>query len=483
MRLLSATAIRDRLAARLSLPGPGPRDVPARQRTLEATVAWSYELLPADQQALACALAVFDGGFDLEQATAVAGPRPDGQDRLDDLLALADQSLIQPMPAPTGRIRFRMLRTIASYALARLEGSGRETEVRRRHAEAFLDLLSAAVPHLNTSRHAAWIDRVAPDQGNLRTAIRWAIDAAEGGLALRLTGVLWRFWHAYGMVAEGRALAERALAMPEAPTSGVARAWAEAAAGNLAYWQADHVMARAHYERQIAVAEAASDEVGLADGWFNLAHVPILSGEPLEVQRHFVEQAIARFRDLGDERGMARADSGLAMLAMAAGRTDEAYALLTEDRATFERLDDRQYHAITSATLGWAAFMRGDMPEAIRCSVEALVETHAMRDLGTTTISLHVGVLIATMLARPRDAARLWGAFEALCERYGVRPPAGLERFIGAIDPLAQARAQLSPEAFAGAVEDGRRMDLDAAVAIIVELGDMADAAGTAPPG
>jgi hypothetical protein len=196
-----------------------------------------------------------------------------------------------------------------------------------------------------------------------------------------------------------------------------------------------------------------------------------------------VEQAIARFRDLGDERGMARADSGLAMLAIAAGGADEAYRLLMEDRATFERLDDRQYHAISSATLGWAAFMRGDTPEAIRCSVEALVETHAMRDVGTTTISLHVGVLIASMLGALHDAARLWGAFQSLCDRYGIRPPAGLERFIGAIDPLAQARAELTPEAFASAVEDGRRMDLDAAVALIVELGDMADAAGTAPPG
>ncbi len=480
MTHLSPVVIRDRLAARLPLPGHGPRDAPTRQRTLEATVGWSYELLPADQQALVCALAVFDGGFDLEQATAVAGPGTDGGDRLEDLLALADQSLIQPMPAPTGRIRFRMLRTIASYALARLEESGRATHIRRRHAEVFVDLLSAALPQLNTSRHAAWIDRIAPDEGNLLTAVRWTIEAGEGELALRLTWVLWRFWHAYGKVAEGRVLAERALAMPEAPTDGATRAWAEAAAGNLAYWQADHATARVHYQRQIELAEASGDEAALADGWFNLAHVPIMEREPPEVQRHFVEQAIARFRDLGDERGMARADSGLAMLAIAAGRVDEAYQLLTEDRATFERLDDRQYHAITSATLGWAAFVRGDVPEAIRCSVEALVETHAMRDLGTTTISLHVGVLIASMLGALHEAGRIWGAFQSLCDRYGVRPPARLEEFIGAIDPLAQARAELSPEGFDAAVEDGRGMDLDAAVALIVELGEMAEAAGAA---
>ena len=135
---------------------------------------------------------------------------------------------------------------------------------------------------------------------------------------------------------------------------------------------------------------------------------------------------------------------------------------------------------MTNGSLGWASFILGDTPGAIRCVVAALVETHAMRDLGSSAISLHVGVLIASMVGRYEDAARLWGAFESLCARYGVQPPASLSKFIGDIDPLGPARQGLGDEGYAAAVEQGRQMTLDDAVALIVELGDMADEAS--PP-
>lgn len=478
--LLPLPVLRDRLTARLPLPGASLRDVPTRQRTLEGAVAWSYDLLPPDQRRLLQALAVFDGGFDVEQVAAVAGDDGLASDRLDDLLALADHSLIAPSTDAPGRIRFRMLRTIRAFALARLVEQGREAEIRRRHANAVVALLDEALPHMNTSRHAGWVDRLAPEQANLRAAIRWAIDADEGELALRLTGVLWRFWHAFGLVADGRALAEEALAMESAPRSGSVRAWAEAAAGNLAYWQADSVAANRHYEAQIEIATAAGDDVAVADGWFNLAHVIYIQGGDAASQREVADQVIARYRDLGDEWGLARATWSLAIMAMSAGDVDEAYERLLRDRDEFERLDDRQYHAMTTGSLGWAAYMRGDIPTAIRYSVASLVETHAMRDRGTATISLTTGVLMASMLGRPEEAARLSGAFEGLCQRYGVRPPASLERFIGEMDALATVRDALTPEAFAAAVEHGRRMTLDEAVALVAELGDMAS--GGQPP-
>jgi hypothetical protein len=269
--------------------------------------------------------------------------------------------------------------------------------------------------------------------------------------------------------------------MPEAPATGTARAWAEAAAGSLAYWQADHATARQHYERQVELATAAGDEAAVADAWFNLSHVLFLQDEPGPMQREFQQRVVARYRDLGDEWGMARAEWAFAVIAMSKGEVDEASARLESDRERFERLDDRQYLAMTNGSLAWVAFVNGDVPGAIRSSVASLTEAHAMRDLGTTTISLHVGVLIAAMLGRAEDAARLWGAFHSLCERYGVRPPASLERFIGDMDPVGVARAALAPEDFDAAVEEGRHLTLDDAVALIVELGDMADQASPPP--
>ncbi len=119
--------------------------------------------------------------------------------------------------------------------------------------------------------------------------MRWSIDAGEGVLALRLTAALWRFWQAFGQVADGRQLAEEALAMPEAPTAGSDRAWALGAAGSLAYWQADTATARRHYQAQIDVAEAAGDEACIADAYFNFGHVAFRPGDDEGLQLAFID--------------------------------------------------------------------------------------------------------------------------------------------------------------------------------------------------
>ncbi len=466
--------IRDRLTARLPLPGSGPRDSPTRQRTLEGAVAWSHDLLDADRQELLHHLGVFEGGFDLEQVDAVAGPSGAGGDRLDDLLELADQSLIVAMPAGSGRARFRMLRTIQSFALGRLAAGGLEADVRRHHAEAYLDLATRVLPLLNSSRQSEGLDRVAPDRANLRSAMRWSIGAGEGVLALRLSGVLWRFWHAWGQIAEGRELTEQALAMKEAPTSGVDRAWALAAAGSLAYWQADPATARRHYQAQIDAAEAADDEACVADAYFNMAHVAFVDQDDEAVQLAYIESVVARYRDLGDERGAARAGWGRGVIALGNGQFEGAEGFLRESMVTFERLDDPQYHAMTGASLAWAAFAGGDIDTAARLAVESLVESASMRDVGTTTISLHVGVLIGALTGHFEEAAEIHGAFDALCDRYGVRPPAALTRFVGQLDPFAQTRATLDPGVWTAAYERGRRLTLDEAVGLVVTLGEAA---------
>jgi len=469
---LPPTVIRDRLAARLPLPGSGLRDAPARQRTLDGVVAWSHDLLTPDLQALLHRLGVFEGGFDLEQVDAVAGPPAAGGERLDELMELADHSLIVATPTVPGRARFRMLRTIQSFALDRLAVEGRETEIRRGHAEAYLALASQAAPHLGTSRNGQWLDRMTLERANLRSAARWSIDAGEGALALRLTGVLWRFWHAFGQVSDGRQLAEETLAMPEAPASGADRAWALAAAGSLAYWQSDSATARLRYESQIELAGAAGDEACIADAYFNFGHVGVIDGEDLTLQMEYIDSTVERFRRLGDERGAARAAWARGIVAMRHGDVERAVDYLRGDLTTFERLDDLQYHAMTAASLGWAAFAGGDVGSAARLAIESLVESQSTRDLGTTTISLHVGVLLGALTGHFEEAAEIHGAFDALCERYGVRPPIALREFVGRQDPFELTRQNMDPDRWAEAYERGRRLTLDEAVAKIVELGD-----------
>jgi tetratricopeptide (TPR) repeat protein len=323
------------------------------------------------------------------------------------------------------------------------------------------------------SHHNEWLDRIEPERANLRSALRWSIDAGEPVLALRLSRHLWRFWHAFGQVADGRELTEEALAMPAGPTVGSDRAWALGAAGSLAYWQADSDTARVHYEAQIAAAEAAGDEACIADGYFNLGHVAFVEDDET-LRMAYIDSVVERYRRLGDERGAARAAWARGIVAMRNGEIDRATEYLREGLETFARLDDRQYHAMTEASLAWAAFANGQVGPAARMAVESLVESQSMRDLGTTTISLHVGVLLGALTGRFEEAAEIHGAFDALCERYGVRPPAALSEFVGRQDPFESARKSLDPTVWAEAYDRGRRLTLDEAVAMIVALGDAA---------
>jgi predicted ATPase/class 3 adenylate cyclase len=478
--LLPPALIRDRLAARLPLPGPGVRDAPDRQRTLDGAVAWSHDLLPPGLQQLLVELGVFEDGVDLEEVERVVTPRDDGQDHLDDLMELADRSLIVAVPGAS-RARFRLLRTIQSFALARLAATGREAELRRRHAEAYASLGATCHVHLNTSRHAEMLDRVGPEIANLRAADRWAIETGEAELALRLVADQWRFWHGLGLMNEGRQMTEAALAMPGAGSLGIHRARAAAAAGSLAYWQADAKAARRWYEEQANLARAADDEAGIADALFNMGHVAFIDADDEDLQQAYMDDVLARYRDLGDERAAARAAWSRGILALGNGRVAEAMPILEGALGEYERLDDPQYHAMTISSLGWAAFTIGDIPTAIRYYVEGLLETWRMRDLGTTTISLHVGVLMAVILQRFEDAAVLHGAWDGLCERYGVRPPLALSRFIQGNDPLAAVRAALPADVRARAYDRGLHMTLDGAVALVVEMA--ADFERTGLPG
>ena len=473
--LLPPATIRDRLAARLPLPGTGVRDAPARQRTLERAVAWSHDLLPIDLQVRFHRLAVFEGGFDVEQAGPVMrepGAAASGDDDgavLDDLARLADENLIARDPSTVGA-RFRLLRTIQSFAAARLAADGDETAVRRRHALAFLALAVEAQRHESDADRATWLDRLASDGADLRAAVLWAIEAAEADLAMRLVAALWRFWQADGHLTEGRELTERVLAMPGADVRSESRMWAVGAAGSIAYWQADAADARRRYDEQMELARSLDDDRGVVDALFNLAHMAFVENATAEDSLAILAEVRRRYGDLGDERGVARTDWARGNLMMADGRAAEAEATFAAAMERFAALGDAQYHAMAAGSMAWANFALGDRPAAVRWAVRGLEETFAQRDLGTTAISLHMGVLIAVYTGHADDGARLTGAFDAACERFGVRPPAGLERFVQSQDPFRLAREALPPDRFEAAYAEGRRLTLGEAVDLVTSM-------------
>ena len=193
-KVLATAEILDRLERRLPVLASGPRDAPRRQRTLQATIDWSYGLLNADEQRLLARLSVFAGGCTLQAAEAVCDAK------LDTVEALVDRSLVRA----DGR-RYRMLQTLREYALDKLARSGQEDHIRRRHAEFFIELLHAhrldeCLPHVNPRSTRTLVE--AEDRENFRAALEWAQQAGEIETVARLAAALGVAWVWQGRLSE-----------------------------------------------------------------------------------------------------------------------------------------------------------------------------------------------------------------------------------------------------------------------------------------
>jgi predicted ATPase/class 3 adenylate cyclase len=473
--LLPLAAIRERLGARLPLPGPGLRDVPDRQRTLEGAISWSYALLSPERQRLLRDLAVFEGGFALEQVSAIQG----GADVLDGLLELVDQSLL--MREPGDEIRFRLLRTIGTFALGELEAEGREPDLRRRHALAYLALAESAAPHLPGGDQPRWLDRLEADHANLRAALRWSIEAGDVDVAFRLVAGLWRYWQLGGHLAEGARLADAAMALPGADRRTPQRLTAVTAVGGIAYWQGRAEEAVRWYEEQLALARELDDKAAEADAAFNLSYGAFIRGD-VPRSNELMDRARDLYGEVGDARGAARTEWTRATAVMSEGQTGDALLIFEAAADRFAELGDVWYHAMAIGSVAWARFALGDMVGASHKFVESLVAYHALRDVATTAISLQIGAIVALEAGRPEDAAVLTGAMEALGERYGVKPPAGLAWLIKSRAPSERVEASLEPDVLTAALERGRRLSLDEAVELVLRIESGLPGDGSATP-
>jgi predicted ATPase len=466
---LPIAAIRDRLRAQLPLPGSGPRNVPDRQRTLAGAIAWSHDLLPPELQRVLHDLAVFDGGFEYEEAAQVV-EQDDTGDVLDDLATLVDQSLIKRDASGSG-IRFDMLETIRAFALERLRADGREAATRRRHAVAYLALAEAAAPHMPGPDQPRWLDRLAVDYPNLRAAIRWSIDGGEPELALRYVSAMWRFWQQDGRLVEGTEFAEAVLAMPGAEAPTPARLAALSAAGGIAYWHGRREDSFRHYKEELALARRLGDIAFEGDAIWNLSFEPFVADDKATAME-MLDEAHRLFEEIGDERAAARVEwSKLTVLGGGHPSMVELGALESLGER-FERLGDTWYGFQNHMSIAWVHFMAGDAPEAFRWFIRALVGSNSLRDVSGTTIAIPLGALMAFEAGRPEVAARLLGASAHLTELYGVKAPLGLRELLGVADPSGRAMAALGEERYRQAFEEGRQMTLEQTVALIVRVVD-----------
>jgi predicted ATPase/DNA-binding XRE family transcriptional regulator len=343
---------------RLNLLVDGPRDMPARQRTLRAAIDWSYSLLDEHERILFRSLGVFAGGFAPETFADIG---------LDArmLHALVAKSLVQVNTHHDGTRRFELLETLREYAWEQLCAHGEAAALQRRHAAAYLRLAEEAAGHLRSADQSVWLDRLALEPANLRTALAASLAAGEIDTAARLGIALWRFWYIRGHYEEGRRWLQTLL---EQTTQPEPRAKLLYGQGMLARRQGDIEAAAANLAAALALYRALADTRGVASALRGLGFVYFLKGDESSARVH-LEEALVRFRALDDQEGTAVTLDNLGYI-----RRDwaEGQRLFQESLALRRQSGNLRGAAMSLAGLASAAIETGDYAAAQRYAQEQL---------------------------------------------------------------------------------------------------------------
>jgi predicted ATPase/class 3 adenylate cyclase len=450
-KLLAPERLLERLDSALPLLTGGARDAPERQRTLSATIAWSYDLLDPPGRQLFARLAVFAGTFALEAAEKVCDAD------LDGVAALVDSSLVKPI----GDDRFLMLETIREYALERLSGEEGQ-ELRRRHAGFFLALAEDSYAH-RFDAEAESVARLEIDQDDLRAALDW-LERNDAHQSLELAGALGWFWHSHGLIDEGSG--RLASALEHADVSGRARARAQTWAGALAARGGAPEEGRAQLDEAIALWRELGDLDEVASAHGTLGWLLILDAGDDEQALQAFQQGVAIRRQLGDDGGEVRALVGVAQTLVALHETEQAEAISREllvRGAGDPRTEHFAYHFLADCSL-----VRGETEEAEERYRESLRAAIPLGDVVETSFEVQGVAMAAAGNGDPERALRLAGAVDGLMDSLGISLHVAfwdglLERYL---DP---AREQLGARADAVWAE-GRALDFDDAVELALAM-------------
>ena len=514
IRLLQPEQIAARLDDRFSLLTTSPRDFPARHRTLQAVMDWSYSLLEREEQQLLNRLSVFACSFSLEGVEAICGVTGDQEENIDLLARLVDKSLAVA-EQDEGGMRYRLLETVRQYAKACVVETGEEAALRERHARFYLALAENAEPKILGSERTGALKQIDRVYDDLRAALGWARLAGEGELALRLVGALFWFWHFRGYISEGRSLAEETIkACGERVGPGNSRqmtALGKAlwSAGIMAWIQGDLAHAHKQYAagisllRETAFLDEAENQRILAHALSNLGLVVLDEGELLQAYE-LTKEAVELARQWGTPWDLALLLYNFGEVTYARGDEASARPLLEESHQLFRQSGDKWGISIPAflfgliagrqgdfaaarvhfeealglqreegdawgtvealLLLGQAAQQLGDLRQAASCYEESLrLNTERVGDKSILVRTLYSLGNLALIQGHPERAAQLLSAFTALLKATGSTTRRSI---LNQDDDqtVTSIREALGEKAFEMAWAEGQAMTMDQAI-------------------
>jgi len=462
-RLLDPVSLLDRLDDAVEA---GARDLPERQRTMRATLDWSYGLLDAEEQALLRLLSVFVGGFRLDDLEAVAAAqRSWSVDPLALLAGLSEHSLVTVDPGAGASRRFRLLEPVGQYARDRLYDAGEAPAAYSVHLDHYLALAELAAPHYQDGEQVEWLARIDAEHPNLSAAAERGLAAGEATRVARLAWALWMYWWLRGHHAQGRRLAEAALGHD---LPGEIRPRAELAAATMSFAMDDIPASRAWWLLAREHAGEGGDLVAQANSTAGVGLSDLAVGD-LAAARSCFDQAAPLAEEAGPAgdwtAGLTHVWTGT--VALLSGDPDAAAAHIELGLASGTRRGDRLTMYVARYNLSQVELARGDHAAA-RAHLDA-----GMR------LSLKTGD--HANLAYFLDAMAVLEAAEGIHARVPLLHGAaqGIREVVGARgygfyrpDPEAgsaaeaEARAHLGADRYDDALDVGRGLAPEEAVAL-----------------
>jgi predicted ATPase/DNA-binding SARP family transcriptional activator len=491
-------------------------DVPARHKSLEAVFDHSWQLLSEPERAVFKRLSVFRGGFDRQAAEQVVGAS------LGTLATLVNKSLLRVVSPG----RYDMLEPLKQYAAAKLAETPAEDEgvqdrhgdhdallpsrVRQRHVRHYLSLAERAEKALRGPEQRLWLGRLETENDNLRTALGWMLagrgERAALGLKLAATlGLFWRMrshhwsegyrWLTVALEnSDGASASMRAKALLAAGTLLLHQWRFEQAAplfheslalyqklddkggiadvlhwlGRQVFRQKDYVEATRLLEQSLELYREADDQYGISMALRGLGDSVRLLKD-FERSEKLYEQGLALCREIGNKRGASSALNSLGELARLQGDLSRAKALLEESLSLDRETGNELSEAISLHNLGHTTLGLGDQWEARALFQEGLHLFQKLEYTRGVTLCLAGLAGVASSAGQAERAAKLLAKAKTALEASNVPLPLGPADQAAYDRYLAATEAQLDPQAFAAAWEEGERMTLSQAVACALE--------------
>jgi predicted ATPase/transcriptional regulator with XRE-family HTH domain len=459
VRWMSPEALLSQLTDQLVLSADGMRAVPARQKKLLNAIGWSYDSLPEKEQILFRRLAVFAGGWTLEEAQTICSGNGLETANIPALLTrLLEKSLVS-LQEQASQARYQMLVTIRQFGHEKLSEYDETERTRDRHLDFFLNLAEEAEDKLHGSQQPVWLERLEVEMDNLRAALRWGFGGkTEAGF--RLASSLWLFWFMHAHFIEGCQWYDEALFLSDASSPDIRMRLLTGAASS-AMGRHDYDQLGILSKQSLALAREQENEWGIAMSLHHLGAAATVKGDFKQAQT-LLEEGLVLSHKIGNWGVVDYLLGDLAFLAEAQGDYRQAGALYEEDLARAQKHQDRWSICYALGRLSSISYTQGDYGRARELCAQSLELAYELGDMRMLSSELLDMGMVVLRLGQPERAAKLIGTAEVLAMNTGI--PFQPEENV-----MEEIRTQLSESTFESLRSEGRTMPLDQAIVFALE--------------